>query len=272
LNVAKEEAVKLVSDHNPYVWTNLLRPEPGDVVDFSVPGRHHSWEEVNEITRKLFREAGFKDQLYDDFKVNRLDEIQTGLYVDLEGRYTETSSVSIDEFKTLSLCEKRKCVVVLTDDNSSIRAFDKGKFRTDGALRPLDIDSYFKFISRENDLNLSNAVVKPQVSDLSDGTVSKYIFATDKYAFTVIDTSKQNDESVFEKSFSGEFCDTSDSYHHIYVDAGPVILTFERGHDPITVNEGYSVFLSSTFGRYGINPTGSCKNARISISYVPGST
>ncbi|MBT3181900.1 MAG: hypothetical protein HN337_05255 [Deltaproteobacteria bacterium] len=271
LDTAKKEATEVVHRNNPYRWVNLLRPEPDDVVDFSVPKRHHSWEEVNELTRKLFNDASHELQKYDDIRINKLDEIQTGLYVDLDGKYLDTPSVTIDEFSRKSLTEKRKSVLVLTDDNSSIRGFDKGKFRNDGSLRSLDLDSYFKFIAREKKMNSpQSAIVKPRAFNSSEGLILKYIFATNQYAFTVIETSKKNDEQIYAKSFSEKFCNTHDSYHHIYVDAGPALISFEDDFDPVTVEEGYSVFLNAQLGKYGVNPAKSCERVRVSITYVPG--
>ena len=91
------------------------------------------------------------------------------------------------------------------------------------------------------------------------------------YAFTVIETSKPNLKREFGRSFHGPFTTASSSYHHIYADAGPVLITFESGRAPAILNKGYSVFLSGSMGAYGINPLEAGRSAVAAVTYVPGS-
>ena len=272
LDDAKVNAQQLILDNNPYLWVNLLVPRPEEVVDFSSPRRHHNWEENNDTTRELFSAAGIDLARLDGLTVNKLDEIQIGLYVDLTGTAIKQQPISLVDFARLSLTQKRERVVVLTDDNSSIRGFDKGKFKAGGTLRPLDVDTYFDNIDRTPEANIpEQAIVKPEVQRLDGGTIRRYGFDTSMYAFTVIETSKPNPEREFRRSFHGPFTTSSESYHHIYADAGPVLITFESGRAPAILNKGYSVFLSGSMGAYGINPLEAGRSAVAAVTYVPGS-
>jgi hypothetical protein len=264
-------ARRLILDNNPYVWVNLLIPRPEEVVDFSTPRRHHNWEENNEATRELFAAAGFDLARLQGLDVNKLDEIQVGLYIDLAGTAVHQKPISLAEFAGLNLIRKRERVIVLTDDNSSIRGFDKGKFKADGSLRPLDVDTYFAYIDRRPEANIpERAIVKPDVRRLAEGTIRRYDFATGMYAFTVLETSKPNPGREFSRSFHGRFSAATDSYHHIYADRGPVLITFESGREPAELRQGYSVFLSGSMGEYGINPLAAGRSATVAVTYVPG--
>ena len=268
---AKQQARQLMLDNNPYLWVHLLIPQPEVVVDFSTPRRHHNWEENNDASRELFAAAGIDLARLQGLCVNKLDEIQIGLYVDLAGTAIKQEPISLAGFAGLSLIRKRERVIVLTDDNSSIRGFDKGKFKADGTVRPLDVDTYFDHIDRRPEVNIPDqAIVKPKVRQLAEGTIRRYDFDTGLYAFTVLETSKPNPERSFRQSFHGRFTSATDSYHHIYADEGPVLITFESGHAPVAVSKGYSVFLSGSTGVYGINPLSAGRPAVVAIAYVPG--
>ena len=268
---AKLAARQLIMDNNPYLWVNLLVPQPQEVVDFSSPRRHHNWEENNDTTRELFAAAGIDLGRLEGLSVNKLDEIQIGLYVDLAGTAIKQPPISLADFARLSLTGKRERVVVLTDDNSSIRGFDKGKFKTGGTLRPLDVNTYFDNIDRSPEANIpGRAIVKPDSQQLDQGTIHRYDFDTGMYAFTVIETSKPNPNREFSQSFHGPFTAAADSYHHIYADEGPVLITFENGREPAVLNKGYSLFLSGAMGLYGINPLEADGTAVVAVTFVPG--
>lgn len=121
----------------------------------------------------------------------------------------------------------------VTDDDSTIRSFDKGKIRPDGTIRKIHVDDYFTYIDTDpehNDLGL--AMKKREGQSL---------LHTPYYSLDVATIQK---EVVVENS---------PSFIHIFVIEGE--LRVETPTRTLSVEKGYSCFIPRSVKTYALSPT-----------------
>lgn len=123
------------------------------------------------------------------------------------------------------------------DDVSTIRSFDKGKIKEDGSTRDLQIEDYFQHVDRSAAANTpQNHVVDVKTVSKTDQHSVQQIFSTPRYAMQKID-------------FTNQYADkTTDSFHHLFVRDGEVVL--ESEHGGLTITQGFSVFVPASTGEY----------------------
>lgn len=120
----------------------------------------------------------------------------------------------------------------VTDDDSTIRSFDKGKIQPDGTVRPIHVDDYFSYIDTtpvHNDLNL--AMRKRQGSSL-------------------LQTRHYNLDLGYVKTELVEA--VSKSFVHIFVLEGE--LRVETPTHTLSVEKGYSCFIPYCVSEYSLTP------------------
>ena len=121
----------------------------------------------------------------------------------------------------------------VTDDDSTIRSFDKGKMQPDGSIRPIHINDYFLYLdARPENNDLSLAVKK------RDG---QNLLKTHYYS---LDSLTIQGETVQE---------TGRSFAHLFVTEGEVSV--ETQSHTLLVEKGYSCFIPYSVGRFILSPS-----------------
>lgn len=126
------------------------------------------------------------------------------------------------------------------DPVSTIRAFDKGKFKADGTIRPLQIDEYFKFIDRSKKAN------NPKEHKITSLLIEK----KNTYAVNQVfkNTHYQMHKIDFEGILKNKHTQTNDSFHHLFVKAGEVLLKAQDFE--LVITQGFGVFVPAGIGFY----------------------
>ncbi len=129
------------------------------------------------------------------------------------------------------------------DDESTIRAYDKGKMKPDGTLRPLQIDEYFEFADRSNEANDPQTHMrKPRLVRKDGGITYERILETKYYSM----------DRVRMQGTAGDFSESIDTFRHVFVRAGSVTLT--SGGHTLAVTAGHSAFVPASCRTYVIRP------------------
>jgi len=116
------------------------------------------------------------------------------------------------------------------DDVSSIRSFDKGKFKDDGSLRPIAIDSYFQNL----DLSPEKNTPEKLISLKTNGN----LVINNNYRLDLLEIKSPQTYNV------------SSLFEHLFVKEGEVEVVAEDGK--ITLPAGYSCLLPKESGKYQI--------------------
>lgn len=140
------------------------------------------------------------------------------------------------------------------DDVSTIRSFDKGKISRDGSLRPLKIEDYFALADRSESAN------NPQTHMRKSIPIQK----TDAYIHErLLESKYYSMDKVFISNVNGAFVSTYDSFRHIFVRSG--VMVIRAGEGEVTVTTGHSVFIPAVTERFTARALES--NTEILISY-----
>lgn len=109
----------------------------------------------------------------------------------------------------------------VSDEESTLRSFDQGKFKDDGSIRELTIDDYFTYINRDKEKNDIQTLLKqPQGS---------HIFQTDFYTMDLLTVSKKERRQL------------KDSFCHIFAREGDISVSTDEGS--VYVSQGHSCFI-----------------------------
>lgn len=120
----------------------------------------------------------------------------------------------------------------VTDDESTIRSFDKGKMQKDGTVRTIHIDDYFTYLDTQ-----------PENNDLTLATQKRSgqsLFQTPYYSLDTINLTK---EVVSENTTS---------FVHLFVVEGEVEV--ETADHTIEVGKGHSCFIPFGVRSYSLTP------------------
>ncbi|MCU0678992.1 MAG: hypothetical protein MUC28_00905 [Planctomycetes bacterium] len=119
------------------------------------------------------------------------------------------------------------------DPISTIRSFDKGKFKSDGSLRPLDIDDYFRYLNTDSDYNRpANHILKPKIVFSRPGIKISRLMANPDYYL---------DKITLKGEYAGEHALTSQSFHHLFVQSGTVWISTSK--ESLELTAGHSCFI-----------------------------
>lgn len=143
------------------------------------------------------------------------------------------------------------------DPVSTIRCYDQGKFKSDGSIRDLNLDDYFRFIDR------SLATNDPQTHFIDRIILKKSSTQTIRQIFNTKFYRLQ--EIVFSKPVSNQFTTTDNSFHHLFVRQGSLKLFFQDKH--WTVTSGFSIFVPAGVGQYTLKPYQS-KSVKVLKTYL----
>lgn len=123
----------------------------------------------------------------------------------------------------------------VSDGESTIRAFDQGKLKDDGKVRPLNIDDYFNHLDTDPENN--------KLENLSQKLPNNQLMKSEFYFADLIE------DFDFLEIF------TNGSYQHLYVRNGGVKVS--ANNFDINVESGFSCFIPSTLTSFTITPTSS---------------
>jgi len=118
----------------------------------------------------------------------------------------------------------------VSDDLSSIRLFDKGKFKDDGSIRPVYVTDYFANLDARPKNNLPENLIKKN----NNNNLVKNNF----YCLDIL-------QIAGKKIFAN-----ANSFQHFYVKEGEVEIATALGK--VTLPTGYSCFLPKDVGEYQI--------------------
>ena len=120
------------------------------------------------------------------------------------------------------------------DPVCTIRAFDQGKFKSDGTIREIHIDDYFNFLDTDADHNEIQNLIRVQ-----EGT---RLLSTANYSLDILEV---------DKTLTDE---TGSSFCHLYVREGEVTVSAPDGEVHLT--QGHSCFIPHYVDTYQIKTNG----------------
>lgn len=180
LDQAKQESAQFIKEKNPWQFVNTHQIKKYSLLDLSLGGIHHSWEE----DREKFPNG------------NILYEIQQDVM----------------------------------DPVSTIRAFDQGKFKSDGTIREIHIQDYFQYLDRTPEHNdIQNLIRQPRGSKL---------LSTTNYSLDILEITGQMTHY------------TNDSFCHLYVRDGAAKIITNDGE--LNLTRGHSCFIPQSVMKYTI--------------------
>lgn len=124
--------------------------------------------------------------------------------------------------------------VDVMDEYCTIRGFDQGKMKEDGAIREIHVDDYFEFMDTSPEMN--------DINNLKRERNGNNLLQTPYYSLDILELETVHTES------------TTDSFQHIYVQEGSVEITGKEGS--VTLTKGHSSFVPYAIGTYEIKPQG----------------
>lgn len=118
------------------------------------------------------------------------------------------------------------------DPVCTLRSFDQGKFKSDGTIRPINIDDYFKFID-----------TNPQVNDINNLTLHAHgghLLKTKYYCLDIIECNRDTDVK------------TNGKFAHLFVREGAAVI--KTGLGAVKLYQGHSCFIPNTATSYLVSP------------------
>lgn len=116
------------------------------------------------------------------------------------------------------------------DPFCTIRSFDQGKIKSDGTIRPLNIDDYFRIMD-----------IDPAVNDFQTALKKRQgnkLLTTPYYSLDIMEISTEIQDEI------------KDSFVHLYVRDGVIEVTTDEGS--VQVGKGHSCFVPYGAGKYTI--------------------
>lgn len=208
--------------------------------------------EVNEGGKKLrqFIKANNPEQFVNVMKVKRnqaIDLSEGGIHHSWEENPSYAPNGNI-------VYEVQRNVF---DPVSTIRSFDKGKIKSDGSIREIHINDYFKYIDRNKKANNPNTHFRSgRVLMRSSVALVKQIFKTPDYSLQELTIAQPSNNS---------FTRTKESFHHLFVRDGNFLLL--ANNDSWIITQGYSIFIPQATNQYTVKPY-KCKKATILKTYL----
>lgn len=140
------------------------------------------------------------------------------------------------------------------DDLATIRNFDKGKMGSDGKLRPLQIEDFFRFVDRSKEANDPTTHMR----------ASKMIQQTHIYTHErLLESKYYSMDRVKLNNIGNEFIEGIDTFRHLFVQSGKA--TVSAGNHCVTASAGHSIFVLAGCREYAVKSTED--NTEVLISY-----
>ncbi len=143
------------------------------------------------------------------------------------------------------------------DPVATIRCFDQGKIKSDGSIRNIHIDDYFKYIDRSPVANNPHTYMKkPTLLKKTSLHTIKNLLSTPHYSL---------DKIIFRNKLQNKFTITTNSFHHLFVSSGNITVNWQNQN--WTVTTGYSIFIPKDCGQYELH-TYHCYQATVLKTYI----
>lgn len=191
---AKKISTAYIKELNPWQYVNRYDAKKYSLVDLSMGGLHHSWEEDKERFPRG----------------NVVYEVQQDVM----------------------------------DPVCTIRSFDQGKFKSDGAIREIHIDDYFAALDTDESHN--------DFANATKTRVGNRLLTTPYYCMDIIEVDGETSAT------------TGKSFVHLFVRDGAVEVTCDGGS--VRVGTGHSCFLPQEAGFFKIKSMG--KQAVVLKTYI----
>lgn len=120
------------------------------------------------------------------------------------------------------------------DPVCTIRSFDKGKLKSDGSIREINVDDYFKYLDTDPEHN--------DIAKMTPDRAGNSLIKTSDYSLDILEL----DSEVEEK--------TNGTFIHLFVRDGAVEVSASDGR--VLVTAGYSCFIPENVLTYSIKPIG----------------
>ncbi len=130
------------------------------------------------------------------------------------------------------------------DPVSTIRCFDKGKFKPDGSLRELEIEEYFKHLDSDACCKHPTEHRQKPIMIFSDESIRIESLISNRYYCL--------DKIYLRREYSGPHAVTGPSFHHLFVKSGAVQI--QAGKEKLILTAGHSCLLLATAGSYRLKP------------------
>lgn len=143
------------------------------------------------------------------------------------------------------------------DDESTIRAFDRGKITDDGKVRPVHIDDYFKYIDRSAAANDPDTHFRKGLLLKKTSTYTvKRMFRTKLYQLKLIS---------FNQEIANKYTTVATKFHHLFAHEGNFELKWRDME--FVVTRGYSIFCPRGVEQYSLRPY-RCRRAKVLLTSV----
>lgn len=126
------------------------------------------------------------------------------------------------------------------DEFCTLRSFDQGNIKDDGAVRPLTIDDYFQALDSEAQDNQPKQYLRQPQLKPSDSLISvSQLFDTPYYSTSLLNLAQ---------SYQGPETQLDGTYHHLFVQTGAVTVVAGTQNYPLP--KGWSLFIPAGLGSY----------------------
>ena len=144
----------------------------------------------------------------------------------------------------------------VSDEDSTIRAFDKGKFKDDGSIRNIHIEDYFQLIDRSPEANNPDVARHQSILlEKSSGGQVIQLLKTPPFALGLF---------IITGEFSTKATRTGNSFHHLFAKMGQVVIHYGHNQE-FKLSQGASILMPASIGQYGLS---SKEKAEIIKSFI----
>lgn len=130
------------------------------------------------------------------------------------------------------------------DEVSSLRAFDQGKIKTDGSLRKLTLEEYFRALNSNPSDNQPEQYMQLPTSKVENNAQITKVFENPHYQLTQIE---------FLGEYKGEETQVKTDFHHLFVKEGQGEIMYQGERWPLS--QGWSIFIPASCKKYTLNST-----------------
>lgn len=130
------------------------------------------------------------------------------------------------------------------DPISTLRCFDKGKFKLDGSLRELDIDDFFRFLDSRPSYNRPERHRSTPIKIHNSRMLTvESLIRNRRYRL---------ERLILKSAYTGPFTSTGRSFHHLFIKEGAAKIVC--GPEELLLTRGHSCFVCARAGSYRLEP------------------
>ncbi|HYD35846.1 MAG TPA: hypothetical protein VD999_07335 [Vitreimonas sp.] len=134
--------------------------------------------------------------------------------------------------------------VDVKDENCTLRSFDQGNIKDNGAVRPLSIDEYFQALNTSPEHNQPEKYFTTAQARTEGTARITRLFDSEYYKTDLVE---------FSGAYTGTATTLQDTFHHVFVKSGAITITAQGENYPVA--KGWSVFIPAATGQYQLTAT-----------------